>query len=120
MQSMKAETDDLYKKIAEYERNAKEANSISDKFDADIRDMGKKVQKLECAMEETMEKLQLSSSKMEEAEKDYKDKEEDVNAQARRVLLLEEEVRISIEKLATTILKLANMSKDADKIVKTA
>jgi len=57
---------------------------------------------------------------MEEAEKEYKDKEEDVNAQARRVLLLEEEVRISIEKLATTILKLANMSKDADKVVKSA
>merc|ERR1712035_29272 len=62
----------------------------------------------------------MSSSKMEEAEKEYKDKEEDVNAQARRVLLLEEEVRISIEKLATTILKLANMSKDADKEVKSA
>ena len=43
-------------------------------------------------MEETLEKLQNSSTKMEEAEKEYKDKEEDVNAQARRVLLLEEEV----------------------------
>lgn len=44
---IKAETDDLYKKIAEYEAAAKEANSVSDKFDADIRDMSKKVQKLE-------------------------------------------------------------------------
>jgi hypothetical protein len=43
-------------------------------------------------MEETLEKLQNSSTKMEEAEKEYKDKEEDVNAQSRRVLLLEEEV----------------------------
>ena len=47
-------------------------------------------------MEETLEKLQLSSSKMEEAEKEFKDKEEDVNAQARRVLLLEEEVIYNI------------------------
>merc|ERR1712168_1039390 len=117
---MKAETDDLYRKISEYEKAAKDSNSISDKFDADIRDMSKKVQKLEVAMEETLEKLQASSSKMEEAEKEYKDKEEGVNAQARRVLLLEEEARISIEKLATTILKLANMSKEADKIVKSA
>lgn len=31
--------------------------------------------------------LRLQSTKMEEAEKEYKDKEEDVNAQARRVLL---------------------------------
>merc|ERR1712142_796663 len=75
MQSMKAETDDLYKKINEYETAAKEANGISDKYDAEIRDMGKKVAKLECSMEETLEKLQTSSAKMED-----KDKEEDVNA----------------------------------------
>ena len=44
---LQAETDDLYKKINEYETAAKEANSVSDKYDADIRDMSKKVQKLE-------------------------------------------------------------------------
>merc|ERR1712223_2253931 len=49
---------------------------------------------------------------------DFKDKDEDVNAQNRRVLLLEEESRISVEKLATTVMKLAHMSKDADNIVK--
>ena len=49
---------------------------------------------------------------------EYKDKEEDVNAQSRRVLLLENEATIQIEKLATTVLKLALMSKDADNIVK--
>ena len=73
---------------------------------------------MECSLEETMEKLQQSAAKMEEAEKEFKDKEDDVNAQARRTVLMEEEVRISVEKLATTILKLANMSKEADKIVK--
>merc|ERR1712210_245613 len=57
-----------------------------------------------------MEKLQLSAAKMDEAEKDFKDKDEDVNAQNRRVLLLEEESRISVEKLATTVMKLAHMS----------
>merc|ERR1719243_96170 len=65
-----------------------------------------------------MEKLQASSSKMEEAEKEFKDKDDDVNAQSRRVLLLENEATIQIEKLATTVLKLALMSKDADNIVK--
>jgi len=118
MQSMKVETDDLYAKIAEFERATKEANAISDKYDADIRDTGKKVQKFETGLEETMEKLQASQSKMDEAEAEFKDKDEDVNAQSRRVLLLEEESRISVEKLATTILKLALMSKDADNIVK--
>jgi len=118
MQSMKVETDDLYAKIAEFERATKEANAISDKYDADIRDTGKKVQKFETGFEETMEKLQASQSKMDEAEAEFKDKDEDVNAQSRRVLLLEEESRISVEKLATTILKLALMSKDADNIAK--
>jgi len=118
MQSMKAETDDLYKKIGEFETAAKAANDASDKFDADIRDTGKKVQKLESNLEETMEKLQASNTKMEEAESEFKDKDDDVNAQARRVLLLEEESRISVEKLATTVMKLALMSKDADNIVK--
>jgi len=115
---MKAETDDLYKKINEFEDAAKAANDASDKFDCDIRDSGKKVQKFETNLEETMEKLQASNSKMEEAEKEFKDKDDDVNAQARRVLLLEEESRISVEKLANTVMKLALMSKDADNIVK--
>merc|ERR1712112_460378 len=114
----KAETDDLYKKIHDFETAAKAANDASDKFDCDIRDTGKKVQKLETNLEETMEKLQQSAPKMDEAEKEFKDKDDDVNAQSRRVLLLEDESRISIEKLATTILKLALMSKDADTIIK--
>ena len=113
-----AETDDLYKKISEYEDATKEANGISDKFDADIRDSSKRVTKLETNMEETMEKLQSSVSKMEEAEKEFKDKDDDVNAATRRCVLMEEELRIQTEKLAVTIFKLANMSKDADKIVK--
>ena len=108
----------MYKKISEYEATTKEANEHSDKLDCDIRDMTKKIQKFDTRMEETMEQLQLSSSKMEEAEKDFKDKDDDVNAQSRRVLLLEEECRISVEKLATIVLKLAVMSKDADNIVK--
>ena len=100
------------------EDSTKEANKVSDKFDADIRDASKKVQKLETSMEDTLEKLQTSASKMEEAEKEFKDKDDDVNAAARRCVLMEEEVRINTEKLASTVLKLANMSKDADKIVK--
>ena len=108
----------MYKKIGEYEALTKEYNGESDKLDADLRDTGKKVQKFETRMEETMEKLQGSSAKMEEAEKDFKDKDDDVNNQSRRVMLLEEEARINVEKLATTVLKLAVMSKEADNIVK--
>merc|ERR1712142_1406264 len=64
--------------------------------------------------------MTASAAKMDEAEKEFKDKDEDVNAQNRRVLLLEEEVRIQVEKLATTVMKLAMMSKEADNIIKNA
>merc|ERR1719513_265357 len=118
MQSMEAETDDLYRKIKEYEDATKEANDASDRNECDIRDMGKKVQKCETKMEEIMEQLTASGAKMDAAESEFKDKDEDVNAQSRRVLLLEQESTISVEKLATTVMKLALMSKEADNIVK--
>jgi len=47
MQTMKVETDDLYKKISDMEDFIKETNKESDKFDADIRDSSKKVTKQE-------------------------------------------------------------------------
>jgi len=118
MQAIKAETDEMYAKINEIQESTRDANADSDRFDADIRDTGKKVQKFETNLEEIMEKLMQSQAKMDEAEKEFKDKDDDVNAQSRRVLLLEQECTVSVEKLATTVLKLANMSKDADTIIK--
>merc|ERR1712029_1132482 len=50
--------------------------------------------------------------------KEFKGKDDDVNNQSRRLMLLEDECRINVEKLATTVLKLALMSKEADNIVK--
>ena len=108
----------MYAKIADLEQSIRDANGESDRFDADIRDTGKRVQKLETGLEEVMEKMMQSAAKMDEAEKEFKDKDDDVNAAARRCVLMEEELRIQTEKLAVTIFKLANMSKDADKIVK--
>ena len=129
--------DEYTKKIQEYEEKTKHDNIISDKLDADLRDIGKKVQKYDNGIEETMEKLQQSSSKLEvntglalassfqyclfvcqEAEKEFKDKDDEVSTLSRRIMLIEEEGRISEEKMANTVLKLAVMSKEADNIVK--
>merc|ERR1719194_347833 len=115
---MKFDIDALYAKNAEYEEDIRQSNAISDQFDIQIRDTGKKVQKFETAFEEILEKMTASAAKMEEAEKEFKDKDDDVNAAARRCVLMEEELRIQTEKLAVTIFKLANMSKEADNIVK--
>jgi len=120
MQTMKFDIDGLYEKNEAYLGAIKESNGISDQYEIQIRDTGKKVQKFETSLEEIMEKMTQSAAKMDEAEKEFKDKEEDVNASARRTLLMEEESRISVEKLATTVMKLALMSKEADKIIKGA
>merc|ERR1712183_1094245 len=120
MQSMKFDIDALYQKNAEYEDDIKSSNAISDEYDVQIRDVGKKVQKLETAFEEIQEKMTASAAKMDEAEKEFKDKDDDVNAAARRVVLMEGEAMVSVEKLATTVMKLALMSKEADNIIKGA
>merc|ERR1712181_91260 len=64
--------------------------------------------------------LTASVAKMDEAEKEFKDKDDDVNAAARRCVLMEGEATGSVEKLATTVMKLALMSKEADNIIKGA
>merc|ERR1711890_205013 len=61
-----------------------------------------------------------SAAKMDEAEKEFKDKDDDMNAAARRCVLMEGEATGSGEKLATTVMKLALMSKEADNIIKGA
>ena len=108
----------MYKKVKDYEDATKATNAISDQYECNIRDMSKKVQRLETRLEETTEALQSSASKMEVAENEFKDKEDAVNAQTRRVFLLEEESQTRMETLASTVMKLASVSKEADIIVK--
>ena len=57
MQSLKGETDSLYKTIAGFEENTREAAGRADQADCDIRDYGKKVQQLEIGFDETNDKL---------------------------------------------------------------
>merc|ERR1711981_1293637 len=111
MQSMKFDIDALYQKNAEYEEDIRQSNAISDQFDIQIRDTGKKVQKFETTFEEILEKMTASAAKMDEAEKEFKDKDDDVNAAARRCVLMEGEATVSVEKLATTEMKSDNLAR---------
>merc|ERR1712061_898868 len=104
MQSLKGETDLLYATIARFEGDTKEANALSDKHDADIRDLGKKIQSYEVEFDETNDKLTKAMTNLEEREKAFK------NA--------EEEVRKADSNLAETVTKLALASKEADVILK--
>merc|ERR1712240_939588 len=119
MQSLKAETDTLYKTIAGFEEATAEAVARADKADCDIRDYGKKVQQLEIGFDETNDKLTKANEALEEAEKQFKEVESDVSALTRRIMLMEEEDKKSAETLCATVTKLAMTSKAADNVLKT-
>merc|ERR1712228_885590 len=105
MQSLKAETDGLYKTIEGFEEATREAVGRADKADCDIRDYGKKVQNLEIGYDETNEKQ-------------FKEVESDVSALTRRIMLMEEEDKKAAEALCATVTKLAQSSKAADSVMK--
>merc|ERR1711935_444296 len=119
MQSLKGETDSLYKTIAGFEDATREAAERADKADCDIRDYGKKVQQLEIGFDETNDKLTKANESLEEADKQFKEVESDVSALTRRIMLMEEEDKKSAETLCATVSKLALTSKAADNVMKT-
>merc|ERR1712029_527660 len=104
--------------IAKFEGEVKEANSQSDKHEADIRDLGKKIQGYECEFDETNDKLTKAMTTLEEREKALKNAEEEVSALPRRIMLMEEEAKKADSTLAETVTKLALASKEADGILK--
>merc|ERR1712020_309020 len=93
MQSLKSETDSLLATIARYEAETKEANTKNDQHDADIRDLGKKIQGYEVEFDETNDKLTKALTALEEREKAFKNAEEEVSALSRRIMLMEEEAK---------------------------
>jgi len=108
----------LYKTIAGFENETKEATARADQADCDIRDYGKKVQSLEIGYDETNDKLQKATESLEEADKQFKEVEGDVAALTRRIMLMEEEDKKSADVLCATITKLALTSKAADNVLK--
>jgi len=118
MQSLKGETEQLYATIASFEEATREATGRADQADCDIRDLGKKVQNLEIAYDETNDKLTKASESLEEADKQYKEVESDVAALTRRIMLMEEEDKKAADTLCNTVTKLAITSKNADQILK--
>jgi len=118
MQSLKYETDSMIKSSNDSENTTKEYNSRADQCDCDIRDLTKKMSRLESSYEETAEKLLKANASLEEKEKEMKEKEEDLSTLSRRVILMEDEVKKSEDKLAKTTLDLGLESKRADAVLK--
>merc|ERR1712073_4616 len=69
-------------------------------------------------MGESNDKLTKALTALEEAEKNYKNAEDDVSALTRRIMLMEEEAKKADSTLAETVTKLAMASKEADGILK--
>jgi len=118
MQSLKSETDNLLKQIEKYEATKVEADQCADKYDCDIRDLGKKITNYEGEFDETNDKLVKSLETLEEKEKAYKTAEEEVSSSSRRIMLMEEEAKKADTSLANTVTQLALASKEADGILK--
>jgi tropomyosin 1 len=118
MQSLKTETENLYKTIKSLEDEARNSEEIASRCDSDIRDISKRISILEADFDATNDKLVATNARLEEREKTLKQTEEEVNSMSRRQALMEEEDKKSDSALADTVIKLAIMSKNADGILK--
>jgi len=119
MQTLKYETDGMLRSCSELDEITKDYNARADQCDCDIRDLTKKITKMEHSYDETFENVLKANTALEEKEKEMKEKEEDLSTLSRRVILMEDEVKKSEDKLAKTTLDLGIESKRADKILKT-
>ncbi len=118
MDSLKTETDTMCKQADAWEKEATASNAKADKFDADIRDLQKKIGNIDAKYEECLEKLIKTTTVEEEKDKEWKDAEDEVNNLTRRMLLVEEESKRRDTDLANTTMNLCNMSKSADGILR--
>ena len=69
MQSLKSETDLLFRTIYSFEKDAKEADARDAEAQASIRDLGKKITNYEADFDETNDKLTKTTVELEEKEK---------------------------------------------------
>ena len=118
MQSLKTETENLFKTIKALEDEARNSEEVANKCDYDIRDISKRISILEADFDAANDKLVATNSRLEEREKTLKQTEEEVNSMSRRQALMEEEDKKSDAALADTVIRLAIMSKNADSILK--
>jgi len=105
MKSLKDETDQLYAIIQKFEDETKEANSVLEQAECDIRDYGKKVHGFEIEFDETLDKLNKANETYEEKDKMHKEVEADIAALSRRIMLMEEESKKQKVKVVESKLK---------------
>lgn len=118
MTSLAAETANAEARAKKYEDESKVANDIADKTEDQVRNLQKKLQALEGKYDSTTENLFNAEAKLEEKEKILANAEADVGNLARRILLVEDEVQRSEERLAKSVQNLCAESKRADDTIR--
>jgi len=118
MQSLAKETEGAEARAFRSEEEVRRINETADNFEEQVRQLQKKIQAGEGQFDVCTEDLFNQTLKLEDMEKQAGNAEGNVGALARRMLLLEENVVRSEERLAVAITNLAQTSLKADKNVK--
>lgn len=118
MQSLAKETSNAEARALRSEEEVRRINETADNFEEMVRQLQKKIQAGEGQFDVCTEDLFNQTLKLEDMEKKAGNAEGNVGALARRMLLLEENVVRSEERLAIAITNLALTSIKADKNVK--
>ena len=98
--------------------NVLKADVISDRTEDQVRNLQKKLQSLEGQYDSCSENLFSANVKLEEKEKVFANAEADVGNLSRRILLIEDEVQRSEERLGKAVKDLCQESKRADDTIR--
>ena len=115
---LSAETKQAEDRAKVYEDEACRAANSADKLEEQLRNLQKKYQNIEGQFDACSEDLFNATIKLEEKEKLLNNIEGDVGGLARRIVLLEEEVERSEERLGQAIKDLCYQSRRADETVR--
>ncbi|XP_059095746.1 tropomyosin-2-like [Tigriopus californicus] len=118
MQSLATETAKAVETANKFEEEIRRTNDIADGFEDQIRSIQKKMQTMEAQYDVCCENMLDVAQKLETKEKLFASAEADVGGLSRKLLLLEDEVDKSEERLAKAISSLCRESRRADQAVR--
>ena len=125
MDAIKQKMDKLTKETQEAERRTelfegmKDINEAeADKFDDQLKNIGKKIQGMESAYDVCNEDLFNQTVKIEEMEKKCSNADQEVSSLRSRLILLQENAEKQEDRLAKATLELANRSQNADSSIR--
>ena len=118
METLKSETNAAKARVKELEDMTLRDNQKAEYHTETMVAMQRKCHLIEAQFDQTLEKYKQTSLSLEEKELNLQILENDSNAMARRVALLEDEQKKIMTKLSQTVLDLAKMSLHADQLMK--